>query len=323
MGKLLDTVGAISPIIQAGAEIAGIGAQQGGNFKQRKWAGMQNDKAFAYNTDMWNKSNAYNSPMAQMERLKAAGLNPNQIYGSGSETGGITSPMSAPSQQSYVNPQQGINLGESVGRILGTVNTSAQRDLLQIQTAKVAQEIAESQVRTAKMGGVDTEKAMTDIAESAERTKNYGVQRGNLDATTERTKVGTEMDLQTLRQAYRLQDISADAAAEALRGQQLSNESKVIENSNLDARQKQAMREAEGRIKEAYSRMGIQGVEKQLKDEQLKMRKMGVEVTDPLWARVAQKVVGGQLKDVKEEFSEQRKSNKQKGKSDLNPMQPR
>lgn len=43
---------------------------------------------YQYNRDleMWNKGNAYNSPLAQMERLKKAGLNPNLIYGSGGAT---------------------------------------------------------------------------------------------------------------------------------------------------------------------------------------------------------------------------------------------
>lgn len=36
--------------------------------------------------DMWNAQNAYNTPAAQMERLKAAGLNPMLVYGSGSHS---------------------------------------------------------------------------------------------------------------------------------------------------------------------------------------------------------------------------------------------
>lgn len=33
----------------------------------------------------WHMQNAYNAPLAQMERLKAAGLNPNLVYGNGAE----------------------------------------------------------------------------------------------------------------------------------------------------------------------------------------------------------------------------------------------
>lgn len=42
---------------------------------------------YSKDLEMWNKGNMYNAPMAQMERLKKAGLNPNLVYGSGSAAG--------------------------------------------------------------------------------------------------------------------------------------------------------------------------------------------------------------------------------------------
>lgn len=38
-------------------------------------------KANQANVDLWREQTAYNSPEAQMERLKAAGLSPNLVYG--------------------------------------------------------------------------------------------------------------------------------------------------------------------------------------------------------------------------------------------------
>ena len=52
--------------------------QQERAFKQQKE--LQQD-AQSYNTLMFNMANAYNSPSAQMARFKAAGLNPNLMYG--------------------------------------------------------------------------------------------------------------------------------------------------------------------------------------------------------------------------------------------------
>lgn len=40
---------------------------------------------------MWNLQNQYNDPVAQMERLSNAGLNPNLVYGGGNVTGNTTS----------------------------------------------------------------------------------------------------------------------------------------------------------------------------------------------------------------------------------------
>lgn len=39
--------------------------------------------AYQRSVEMWHMQNAYNSPQAQMERFKAAGLNPHLIYGQG------------------------------------------------------------------------------------------------------------------------------------------------------------------------------------------------------------------------------------------------
>lgn len=48
------------------------------NAHNRQLAEMQNQ----WNIEQWNRENAYNTPQAQMARLKAAGLNPNLVYGS-------------------------------------------------------------------------------------------------------------------------------------------------------------------------------------------------------------------------------------------------
>lgn len=58
-----------------------------------------------WNLSMWNKQNEYNSPAQQMARYKAAGLNPNLIYGQGSP--GLASPM--PQAQSPQAKGQAVN----------------------------------------------------------------------------------------------------------------------------------------------------------------------------------------------------------------------
>lgn len=55
------------------------------------WSGQsQQDDANAKAMQSWNIMNDYNNPIHQMERLKAAGLNPLLVYGSGSVTGNTT-----------------------------------------------------------------------------------------------------------------------------------------------------------------------------------------------------------------------------------------
>lgn len=75
-----------------------------------------------YNERMWHSQNEYNTPSAQMERYKAAGLNPNLIYGQGSPgnaSSSLTYPdvkQMAPSVRPVV--QDGLNLDRAVNSVL-------------------------------------------------------------------------------------------------------------------------------------------------------------------------------------------------------------
>lgn len=68
---------------------------------------------YANDVAMWNAQNAYNTPAAQMERLRAAGLNPQLVYAKGlsnTTTGYPQAPspeMKAPHLQAYT----GFNIG--------------------------------------------------------------------------------------------------------------------------------------------------------------------------------------------------------------------
>lgn len=63
------------------------------------------EQDYQRNLNMWNLQNQYNSPTMQMARLRAAGLNPNLVYGGGNVSGLTTS--NAPQMQSaqYNAPQ--------------------------------------------------------------------------------------------------------------------------------------------------------------------------------------------------------------------------
>lgn len=78
---------AINAGVQASSSMANqfiVGVQTRQNMrKQNEWNRQMADLEWQRNLEMWNKNNAYNSPQAQMERLKAAGLNPNLVYGNG------------------------------------------------------------------------------------------------------------------------------------------------------------------------------------------------------------------------------------------------
>lgn len=108
----------IPQLITGGTQLL---SQVGNMWQAKKQRIFQREMAqTAYNRDMemWNKSNAYNSPQAQMQRLKDAGLNPNMMYGNGSASTGNTS-TSMPKYQNYETPVANIalpNLLEMLGQ---------------------------------------------------------------------------------------------------------------------------------------------------------------------------------------------------------------
>lgn len=67
---------------------------------QNRW----NERTIQNEWDMFNATNAYNTPQAQMERYKAAGLNPNLIYGQSNMASPVSIPsMSSPKMESYAS----------------------------------------------------------------------------------------------------------------------------------------------------------------------------------------------------------------------------
>ena len=92
------------PTIAAGAGILSnviqnIGAKNRER-RARKFNQRMEREARQHNISLWHMQNQYNHPLSQMERLQAAGLNPNLIYGS--------SPGSAVGNASSISPGKGV-----------------------------------------------------------------------------------------------------------------------------------------------------------------------------------------------------------------------
>lgn len=159
-----------------GADLAlGIGTQVGaevgnlafGNLKmkqqlkgQKKALEQQNAAAL----DLWNKTN-YG---AQMEHLKAAGLNPGLIYGMGGSGGQLGSSSAMPTSTS----------GEMSGMAM------LQGAMMRAQIEATEAQADKSRAEAENLRGIEREKGQAQIANLASLTNNQ-------DARTELTKVDT------------------------------------------------------------------------------------------------------------------------------------
>lgn len=103
---------------------------------------------YSKDLEMWNLQNQYNSPLAQMERLKAAGLNPNLIYGSGSASSGNASQMpryNAPTVKYDYKPV--VDLPRVLSMYQDFTMRQAQIDNVKAQTQNVHARTASEQMR--------------------------------------------------------------------------------------------------------------------------------------------------------------------------------
>lgn len=178
----------------AGAAVAGlagvassiIGATSA--YDTQKSANKANQKLAEYSyqkeLEQWNRSNEYNTPAAQMQRLAAAGLNPNLAYGNGEVANTATS-----SSPQYRAPQVQVPQGysqhvadsvASLGGILGTYldlkqreaninNTAAMTQNYIQNSAKLSEETVTEAVRRATLS---TEGSLNEARAYGQRVEN-------------------------------------------------------------------------------------------------------------------------------------------------------
>lgn len=107
--------GSIIAAAGAGAQAISAGF---GNKKRIAAAKEAATVANQRNIENWERANKYNDPSAAMARLKAAGLNPNMVYGTGSATGGTAGAVGGASAPVPNIQDIPINMPDALG-ILG------------------------------------------------------------------------------------------------------------------------------------------------------------------------------------------------------------
>lgn len=158
------------------------------------------NNAYRQNVNMWNMQNQYNSPIAQVSRLRAAGLNPALAYGgSGQVVGQSENPPQLDYQGVFQNPlispdvayqsQQALNLAvqRGVGRSQENLNNmqaieSANRGVLSGAQKQYAEEYAYEQLRSMRVQNDKTYKECEQVDQTID----------NLIATRNLTKEQTQ-----------------------------------------------------------------------------------------------------------------------------------
>lgn len=268
---------------------------------QEKMYGIQRTDAL---TDR-DFQNNYNSPAAQMERLKAAGLNPNLVYGNGATTEGATTRASTvgsynPEKMNY--DHVGRTLGNSLETYLDAQLKTAQTDNLTAQSKVAAQnelltaaQIAKTGADTAKTQqdtatgrfqlGQSQELAQTVIEQAKQNLRNTQLTASQIDASTSKTLADTSF---TLSQNERNQLLTAQSLAKGIYEVGL-----IRANTATTQAQKDHLRQQIENLKKDGT----------LKKLEIKLREKGVQPHDSVITRtIADLLSGSNWKDKIEDF---------------------
>lgn len=154
-----------------------------GNVLNNRYAKKQLERQNAFNKEMWAMDNAYNSPKAQMARLREAGLNPNLVYGNGSVANQTKGPVKS---DSFVNvPSPTGDLGNVLGDSLQTFQDVRMRDA---QIDNINAQTQNTVARTATEGANLVLKGVTGKKVGEELRQLEGLWNFNVTAKDEEAR---------------------------------------------------------------------------------------------------------------------------------------
>lgn len=277
---------AIPALIGAGGSILG-GAinsmeQRHMNAQQMRFTEyMYNRQRADYLAD-WNRTNAYNSPEAQMERYKAAGLNPNLIYGQQNMAGSLQTPdVLRPELRA---PRSGDAIAAGALTYMNAIYDldikAAQADNIRAQNTVIEQDAMLRAVQI-MLGRQQHERGQFDF----DLDKLYSA-----DARREQvrqTRVST--DLMISRDA-REAALNASNLAEAW--QRMLNMKEQNLGMQLQRKHTAAdiarVREETKRIKEARYMLERDGV---IREMDIALRRSNINPNDPMYARILSGII--------------------------------
>lgn len=241
--------------IAAGAGLLGqgIGAYSAGRMNKR----AERFARESYNTQRkdalsdWAMQNAYNDPSAQMARLKAAGLNPNLVYGTGAQAQATSAPRgSNRPQPNYKVPTMD----------LGSVALQGMQ-LKQMQ-ANIARTEAETQAIQSRTTGTDFQNQLN---------QKIGLDNMNAKFNAEYNKLSADA-----KQKTRDLEIYLEATTPTAEGKP---NLKAVDA--IKARFDQARSEANN----AKVRGDIYAAERAIKNFEVGLTKMGISPNSPYWLK--------------------------------------
>lgn len=260
------SAGLVVPII---GDLINAGLQGAQNRRNRKFTREMYWRQREDALSDWNMQNVYDSPMEQMKRLKAAGLNPNLVYGQGA-VGNSSSSVRGSSSSGGQGQASSIDASAPLMGYADLTMKNAQIDLMAQQKEVLSEEAMLKNIQQLReLTNIDKTKLGMNVTEF-----DLAMKQTLADINIESKKVGLDKlraDLQfTLDSNERAAAMNASNLNEAVQ--------RILTMQQQRAKTQLEKDEIGERIKTAQ-------LDRQLKEEDLKLKKEGIQPGDPIWWR--------------------------------------
>lgn len=257
------------PLIGAGASILGnvlnVGSQKQTNEAQLDWSREQFAKQREYALADWEMNNQYNSPAEQMKRLKAAGLNPNLVYGNGATT--TAGPIRSTESQAYKPTAPQVETGGLTQALMSMYDIQLKQ--AQTDNVKAAVEVAKQEL-------------LNKITENKTKEFDLGVKQELLPITLEGAATKVEKDKANIKFT-----LDANERAAAMNEQNLQIGVQKILTMRLERAKTQDERNM------LQQQLTNAKTSNDLMQADLRLKQLGINPSDPTWQRVIAQIVGG------------------------------
>lgn len=243
-----------------------------------------------WNLELWQLNNDYNSPAAQMQRLKAAGLNPDLMYGQNS--GGASGNSPAPAQGTQPIPKQPFRVDPYLTAQLKLLASQTYKNNMDGKVSDIQAQNDEEFMKIERWQKIGfTEAQQGYLLEMTRKEHELGdkIAQETENLKVEHTRLQEAINTQVAQTDLLMQQGRKEEAAYWLllaqeEGQQLSNERQKIINQYLPQQQ-----QAEIKLKHAKAYEAIKAGEEHAAGATLKTQQAETE-------KAKQKLIGQQTK---------------------------
>lgn len=265
----------LGPLIVAGGQVAGAGinaaATGSQNRRSREWSERMYRQQYSDNIEFWRMQNEYNSPQAQMQRLQAAGLNPNLVYGGSSagaagQAGSIQTPDVQPVQ--FRTPEFGSAL-MNMSAYFDTQIKQAQTDNLKMQNTVLLGEAALKAAQTS-LTGLQGERTQFDLDFAREMKQ---VSADAMRAALDQTRANTQFTLNEDERKAAQNSSGLLEAAERIASMRADRVNTVMQRREIEAKVENIKRDS------------------RLKQLDAELRQIGLNPNDPAWQQALGRIL--------------------------------